>query len=296
MQKYANSFSDKVFDAVNVIIMIVLLAVFIWPLWFVMIASISDPSAVTTGKVFLLPKMITIEGYQKMLKYTSIWLGYRNTIFYTLVGTALNMIMSVLLAYPVSDKTYALRRPMLAFYMFTMYFSGGLIPNYLLFKSLGILNTFWAMIIPGLVSVYNALIIRSYFMNSIPEGLKEAATLDGANAAQYLIRIVLPLSKPVLAVVGMYYMVGHWNDFANSLYYLYDSKYYPLQTVLRDLLMSSRVTADLLIDADDVTRAMREAQVMQYGVIIAAALPMLCIYPFIQKYFVKGMMVGSVKG
>ena len=276
--------------------MIVLLAVFIWPLWFVLIASFSDPVAVTTGQVFLLPKMITFEGYQKMLQYSSIWQGYRNTIFYTVVGTLFNLIMSVLLAYPVSDKTYAIRKPMMMFYMFTMYFSGGLIPNYLLFKSLGILNTYWAMIVPGLVSVYNALIVRSYFMNSIPNELQEAATLDGANAAQYLFKVVLPLSKPVLAVVGLYYMVAHWNDFTNSLYYLYGSKYYPLQTVLRDLLMSSRMTADLLLDAEDATRAMREAQVMQYGVIMAAALPMLCVYPFIQKYFVKGMMVGSVKG
>ncbi len=292
----SESRADRVFDAFNIIIMIVLLFVFIWPLWFVVIASISDPVAVTTGQVFLLPKMITLEGYQKMLKYTSIWTGYFNTICYTVVGTVLNLIMSVMMAYPISDRTYALRKPMLAFYMVTMYFGGGLVPTFLLFKSLGIVNTFWAMIVPGLISVYNALIIRNYFMNSIPEALKEAATLDGANAAQYLVRIVLPLSKPVLAVVGMYYMVGHWNDFANALYYLYDSKYYPLQTVLRDLLISSRVTAELLVDAADVTKAMREAQVMQYGVIIAAALPMLCAYPFIQKYFVKGVMVGSMKG
>ena len=276
--------------------MVVLLGIFTWPLWFVMIASISDPDAVLQGKVLLLPHQITFEGYERMFQYKQIWRGYANTIFYTVVGTGLNMIFSICLAYPMSDKNFKPRKFLMIFFMFTMYFSGGLIPNYLLMKQLGIVNTRWAMIMPGLISVYNSLIIRSYFMNSIPGELKEAATLDGANAAQYLWKVVLPLSKSVFAVVGLYYMVAHWNDFTNALYYIYDDALQPLQGVLRSLLMSGKMMNDMMDDPEEAMRALRQAQIMQYGVIMAAAVPMLCIYPFIQKHFVKGAMVGAVKG
>jgi len=177
-----------------------------------------------------------------------------------------------------------------------MYFSGGLIPTYLLMKEVHLLNTLWAMIVPGLISVYNSLIIRSFFANSIPGELREAATLDGAGDASYLFQVILPLSKPVFAVVGLYYLVGHWNNFTMALYYIYDMDKYPLQTVLRDLLLTNRLMQDLAADPDMVEQALRAAQVMQYGVIIVAAVPMLCIYPFVQKYFIKGAMVGAVKG
>lgn len=288
--------SNQIFDVTNVIIMLMLLVIFAFPLWFVLIASISDPTAVNAGKVLLIPKDIMLNGYVRMMKYKQLWSGYANTIFYTVVGTALNMIMSVCLAYPMADKEFVPRKILMVFFMITMYFSGGLIPSYLLLKQLGIVNTRLAMIVPGLVSVYNSLIIRSFFMNSIPKELKESATLDGANAAQYLYKVVLPLSKSVFAVVGLYYMVGHWNDFANALYYLYDEELYPLQSVLRNLLISSKLMADMASDPEAWQEAYNEAQSMKYCVIIAASLPMLCVYPFIQKHFVKGVMVGAVKG
>lgn len=295
--KNKRSYSDKVFDIVNVLIMAVLLVIFVWPLWFVVIASISDPNAVNAGQVLLFAKDITFTGYESMFKYKQLWTGYANTIFYTVVGTVFNMVMSVCMAYPLSEKSFRPRKLLMGIFMFTMYFSGGLIPTYLLIRNIGILNTRWAMLIPGLISVYNALIIRSYFINSIPSELKEAATLDGANAAQYLVRVVLPLSKAVLAVVALYYMVAHWNNYTNALYYLYKEELYPLQIVLRNLLMSSKMSNDLLLsDPEAMKEAYERAQAMKYCVIIAAAAPMLCIYPFIQKYFVKGVMVGSVKG
>ena len=294
--KRRGSYSDKLFDFVNVAIMLVLLVIFIWPLWFVLIASISDPITVDAGQVLLLPKNITFTGYKKMLEFDQLWTGYANTIFYTVVGTTLNMIMSVCLAYPMADKEFVPRNILMAFFMFTMYFSGGLIPSYLLMKGLGIVNTRWAMIVPGMVSVYNSLIIRSFFMNSIPKELKEAAILDGANSAQYLVKVVLPLSKAVFAVVGLYYMVGHWNNFTNALYYLYDDKLYPLQSVLRNLLISGKLMAEMAADPEAAEEAYKQAQALKYCVIIAASVPMLCVYPFIQKYFVKGVMVGSVKG
>ena len=290
------SLSDRVFDVVNFLIMVVLLIVFLWPLWFVVIASFSDPNLVNTGQVLLLPKGITLEGFKKILEYEQIWTGYANSIFYTVVGTAASMVMSICLAYPMSEKSFAPRKFLMAFFMFTMYFSGGLIPSYLLLKKLHILNTRWAMIIPSLVSVYNCLIIRAYFMNSIPSELKEAATLDGANAAQYLFKVVLPLSKPVFAVVGLYYAVGYWNNYTNSLYYIYDRDLAPLQSVLRDLLLSSKMLVDMTQDVETMELAVKQAQTMKYGVIIVAALPMMILYPFIQKHFVKGVMVGAVKG
>ena len=182
--------------------------------------------------------------------------------------------------------------------MITMYFSGGLIPTYLVVSKLGLINTRWAMIIPGAMSVYNMIVTRTYFMNSIPPSLQEAATLDGASSFQYLVRVVLPLSKPILAVIGLYYAVGHWNDFYSALIYLYDDSLLPLQSFLRDILMSTKLTLNNTSSMDMATVAAKAqlAQTLKYSVIIVSTVPVLCIYPFIQKYFVKGVMIGSVKG
>ncbi len=288
--------SDKIFDFCNVLIMLVLFVVFVWPLWFVVIASFSDPVKVNAGQVLLLPKGITLDGYEMMLEYKDLWKGYANTIFYTVAGTVINMVLSVCVAYPLADKEFGPRKIFIGFFMFTMYFSGGLIPSYLLLKNMGILNTRWAMLLPGAVSVYNCLILRNYFMNSIPVELKEAATLDGASKAAYLVKIVLPLSKAVLAVVSLYYMVGHWNGYTKALYYIYDHELYPLQSILRDLLISDKMMGELLADPEAAMEAFNQSQMMKYCVVIAAVAPMLCVYPFVQKYFVKGVMVGAVKG
>ena len=290
------SYSDKIFHMVNTAVIALCLVLFLWPLWFVVIASISDPDLVNAGKVLLVPQGINFDGYKKMLEYTQIWVGYANSIFYTAVGTLCSMIFSICMAYPMSEKSFAPRKIFMIIFMISMYFGGGVIPTYLLLRSLHIVNTRLAMIIPGMISVYNCLIIRSYFMNSIPGELKEAATLDGANAAQYLVKVVMPLSKSVFAVVGLYYAVGYWNNYTKALYYIYKDELMPLQMILRNLLIDSKMLNDLVSDPEYLEEALAQSQLMKYGVIIVAAIPMFIIYPFVQKHFVKGVMVGAVKG
>lgn len=297
--KVKRSYSDKIFDVVNIIVMLILLIIFTWPLWFVVIASFSDPNEVWMGNVLLLPKKITLIAYEELLNYSSIWTGYKNTIFYTVVGTLVNLVMTVCAAYPLSRKDFVPRNFLMILFMITMYFSGGLIPTYLVVNKLHLLNTRWAMIIPGACSIYNVIITRTYFMNSIPHELREAATLDGANSFQYLMKVVLPLSKPIMAVIGLYYAVGHWNDFYTALIYLNSEKLLPLQSFLRDLLMRAQTTMNVNMsgmDAASIEAKMKLAQTLKYSVIIVSTVPVLCIYPFIQKYFVKGVMIGSVKG
>ena len=216
--------SDTIFDTANVIIMCVLLLIFIWPLWFVVAASFSDPNELWMGNVVLLPKGFTLEAYEKLLEYSDIWVGYKNSILYTAAGTLVNLAATVALAYPLSRKDFMPRNLIMMMLIVTMYFSGGLIPTYLVVKNLGMVNTFWAMIIPGAISTYNVIVTRTYFSNSIPAELHNAAKIDGANNLQFLWKIVLPLSKPILAVIGLYYAVGHWNDYYTALIYLYDKK------------------------------------------------------------------------
>ncbi len=297
----SNSPSDKAFDIVNIFIMVVLLFIFVWPLWFVIISSFSNPFDVWKGNVLLWPSGFTLKGYTEMFRYEPIWIGYRNNIFYTVVGTLINMVMTVLCAYPLSRKDWLPRKFWLKYCLITMYISGGLIPTYLVIRNLHMTNTIWAMMIPGALSFYNALIVRSYFSNSIPNDLQEAAELDGANPMQYLVRVVLPLSKPVLAVVCLYYAVGHWNDYYTALIYISDRRLIPLQTALREVLISSASIANLLHNADSNTamqmqQRMELAQSLKYTSIIAGIIPMMIVYPFVQKYFVKGVMVGAIKG
>lgn len=288
--------SDRVFDTCNVTLMVVLLFIFAWPLWFVIIASISDPKLVLAGEILAWPKGLTLDGFERILKYKQIWIGYRNSILCTLVGTLASLALSICLAYPMAEKKFRPRKYFMIFFMITMYFSGGLVPTFLTIKKLGIVNTPFVLIFPGMISVYNSLIIRSYFMNSIPGELKEAATLDGSGLGNYLLKVVMPLSKPVFAVVGLYYAVGYWNSYTTGLYYVYDRELLPLQNILRDLLTSTTMVQDIAEDPEAAKYALEVAQSMKYGVIIVAALPMMLLYPFIQKYFVKGVMVGAVKG
>lgn len=291
--------SDKLFDFINVIVMVGLFVIFTYPIWFVLIASISNPGLLHAGKVLLWPKEITLDGYTHILQDKSLWNGYLNTIIVTVGGTCLSMLMSICVAYPLANKRFRMRKGLTVFYMITMYFNGGLIPTYLLYRDLHLLNTRWVLIIPSLVSIYNCLILRSYFQNSIPEELREAATIDGASPLQYLMKVVIPLSKPVFAVISLYYMVTYWNNYTNSLYYTTKPQYETLQAVLRRLLTTTQLLSQVDetgMDAAVVEMLIQRVDVMKYGVIMVAAIPMLCVYPFIQKYFVKGTMVGAVKG
>ncbi len=293
-----NSYSDKIFDIINIAVMAALVLIFIWPLWFVVIASFSNPNEVWNGNVILLPKGFTLAAYEAVAEYKMIWTGYRNTIIYTVAGTVINLIMTVCAAYPLSRKDFVPRNFFMFMFMLTMYFSGGLIPTYLVVNKLHILNTPWAMMLPGAVSIYNVIITRTYFINSIPSSLQEAAELDGANTFQFLMKIVLPLSKPIMAVIALYYAVGHWNDFFTALIYLNDKDLMPLQSFLRDLLMSNKMSLANMqgLDAAQAEAKMQLSQTLKYSAIIVSTVPVLCIYPFIQKYFVKGVMIGSVKG
>lgn len=296
--KMKKSYNDKIFDIINVLLMCILVVIFVWPLWFIVIASFSDPNEVWLGHVLLLPKGFTTIAYQAVAEYGDIWIGYRNTILYTVVGTAGKHGPDDLCRLSSARKDFMPRNILMFFFMLTMYFSGGLIPTYLVVNNLHLTNTFWAMIIPGAISIYNVIITRTYFINSIPKSLEEAAELDGANTFQLLIKVVLPLSKPILAVIGLYYAVGHWNDFYTALIYINDKSLLPLQSFLRDLLMSNKMSMANMqgLDAAAMEAKMQLAQTLKYSVIIVSTVPVLCIYPFIQKYFVKGVMIGSVKG
>lgn len=290
---------NNAFDVTNLFIMIVLFLLFAWPLWFVVIASFSNPSEVWRGNVIFLPKGFSLDSYKEILKYKEIWIGYRNTIFYTAAGTVINLFMTVCMAYPLSRRKFMPKKILMVICMITMYFSGGLIPSYLVVKGLHMVDTVWAMMIPGCLSVYNMIIMRSYFVNSIPESLEEAAILDGANPIQYLARVVLPLSKPVIAVIALYYVVGHWNDFFNALIYINDKDLLPLQTFLRNILVTNtvgNVSQTQNLNPEALQKKIYLAQTIKYSAIIVSTLPVLCIYPFVQKYFVKGVMIGAIKG
>lgn len=287
---------DVIFDVVNYTFLTILVIIVLYPLIYVVSASFSDPSAVGNGELRLLPIRPTLEGYRRIFKDTRIWIGYWNTIIYTVVGTTLNVIMTVLCAYPLSCKNFVGRSFFTKFVIFTMYFSGGMIPMYLLMDKLHLIDTMWAIILPGMIGVHNMVITKNFFENSLPEELKEAAMLDGCSEFKYLLKFVLPLSKAVLAVIAMYYAVGHWNAFFGALIYLTDETKYPLQLVLRSILIENEMASSMMEDLNSVAQQQQYAEMIKYGVVIVSSLPVLCIYPFVQKYFVKGVMAGSVKG
>ena len=292
--------TDALFDTGVYAIMIVLSAIFLYPVIYAISSSFSGAEALLHQEVWLWPVDVTLRSYQLVFEHEYVLPSYGNTILYTVLGTAYSVLLTILGAYPLSRSYLPFRDFFMLIIAFTMLFGGGLIPTYLVVNKLGLLNTRWAMIIPGACSVYIVLITRTYFMNSIPDALQEAATLDGANSYQYLVRIVLPLSKPILAVIGLYYAVGHWNDFYTALLYITNEELLPLQSFLRDTLMSNKMTMSTSsfqgMDAATAEAHMQLAQTLKYSIIIVSTVPVLCVYPFIQKYFVKGVMIGAIKG
>lgn len=263
-------------------------------MWFIIVASFSDPNLVSTGKVTVFPKGINFKGYIKILEDTRIWIGYRNTLLYSLLGTAVNLIVTLPAAFALSRKEFKPRRVILFFFTFTMFFGGGLIPSYLLMKQLGLLNSIWVFIIPGAFSVFNMIIARSFFEASIPEELHDAAQVDGLSYFGYFNKIVLPLSTAIIAVIGLYYFVGHWNDYFTGLIYIRDQNLQPLQNVLQNILLANQTQVGAVgMTAMD---SQNFADQIKFGVIIVSTIPLLIIYPFLQKYFNKGVMIGAVKG
>ena len=287
--------SDKIFYVVAYTVVILLTLIVLLPMLFVVSASFSSGSAVTAGKVWLFPVNPTLYNYEAVLRYKNVWIGYRNTIFYTGVGTLINIVVTMLCAYPLARKNLKFRGLFTAIFTFTMIFSGGMIPGYINIRDLGIMNTVWAMLLPGAMSVYNMIITRTFIQSTIPDELLEASKLDGCNDTQFFFRVVLPLSKAVLAVIGIYYAVGHWNNYFSAFLYLTNQKLYPLQIFLRSILLQNNFDADLM-DEDMLAQIQNLQEVLKYSIIVVSTAPLMFIYPFVQKYFVKGVMIGSVKG
>lgn len=287
---------DMGFDIVSTLLLIAMLLVVLYPLYFVLIASISDANSISLGKVILLPKNIDFVGYQRIFQDQRILDGYVNSIIYTALSAVIGTITTLMAGYSFSRSDLVGRKVLMVIYVFTMYFSGGLIPTYLVVKNVGLLGSPWVVILMGAVSVYNIIIARSFFCSNIPVELYEAAQLDGCSNGRFFISIVVPLSKSIIAVIALYYAVAQWNGYFNALIYLNKQSQYPLQMVLREILLSSQSVQADVTDVDAIQEMQRIAATIKYGVIVVASLPMLMLYPFIQKYFVKGVMIGSVKG
>ncbi len=287
------------FDVGLTIFVILIFLIAVYPLYFVVIASFSEPHLVSTGEVFLIPKEITLEGYQKVLRDEEIWTGYRNTIFYTVFGTALNLAITLPAAYALSRKQLAGRKLFMLLILFTMFFSGGMIPTYILVKGLHLTDTVWALILPCAASAYNIVVARTYFENSIPGELEEAARIDGCSDFKAFFRIILPLSAPIVAVMTLFYGISHWNSYFDGMIYLSDRNLFPLQVILREILSVAQTSASQTMSAEDAVTMAEQARIadlVKYVIMIVATAPVMFIYPFVQKYFVKGIMIGSIKG
>lgn len=295
--------SDKVFSIVNAVLLMLLTLIMLYPLYFVLIASFSEPYKVVSGKVILFPQGFTTIAYKNVLKESNVWIGYRNSIFYTLLGTAYNLILTIPAAYVLTKKDLPGHGFFSFLFFVTMYFGGGMIPTYLVIKQMGLINTPWVMIIGAGVSCWNLIVTRQFFQSSIPDALYEAAEIDGISDFGAFFKIAIPLSLPIIAVMALFYGVGHWNAYYSALLYLRKSELYPLQLILRNILISNEMALTQMTiegaDAEAMAAAVQKAnmaETMKYALIFIAAAPMLCAYPFVQKYFIKGVMIGAVKG
>lgn len=286
---------DVVFDAILYSICTVLLLMILYPLWFIVIASFSDPSAVAGGHVWVWPVGFTLDGYDELLKQPRVWLGYRNTIAYTVVGTLIGLAVNIPAAYALSRKDLWGRKGLMGLYVFTMFFSGGLIPIFLTVQQAGLYNTFWVLVLPFSVSAYNIIVARTFFETSLPPDLWDAAQIDGCGNLRFFFTMALPLSKAVISVIALWTAVGQWNSYFNALIYIRDENLYPLQLIMRNILITNQNFA-ALGTGEAAIIAMRRANLVRYAMIIIATVPIMCVYPFIQKYFDQGVMIGAVKG
>ena len=296
VNRIKNTSEDNFFNLIVMIILGFMFLLILYPLIFVISSSFSSPWAVSTGRVVLWPVDISLEGYRAVFSNQMIGIGYINTVIYTILGTLINVFMTMITAYPLACPRLPGKKIVMFMFTFTMLFSGGMIPHYILIRNLGMLNTRWAMIIPGAIAVYNMIITRTFLMNSIPGELQEAAEIDGASDIQYLLHCVLPLSKAVMAVITLYYAVGHWNAYFNAFLYLTNRRLFPLQIVLRDILISNTIDPSVIMDETLLAAKLGLSDLLKYALIIVSSLPVMMIYPFIQKYFIQGVMIGSLKG
>ncbi|KRF42887.1 sugar ABC transporter permease [Paenibacillus sp. Soil787] len=288
--------NEIIFRLILFVLCVLIFLIIAYPLYFIIIASVSDSTLVSTGHVLFLPKGISFFGYQEIFKDARIWVGYRNTLVYTFLGTFVNLLFTLPAAYVLSRKEFMARRALMLIFVITLFFNGGLIPTYLLIKSLHLTNTMWVFILPFSVNVFNLIIARTFF-ETLPSELYEAAAMDGCSHFKYFIQVAMPLSKALISVIGLYYLVAHWNDFFTALIYIRKNELQPLQIILRDILLSNQVFANGAgVGGDAGGYAQKYADQIKYGVIIVSTLPILILYPFIQKYFEKGVLIGSIKG
>lgn len=286
---------DKVFDAINTLLLVVVFLIVAYPLYYIVIASVSSPTLVLTGKIALYPQGIQFESYQKVFQNSEIVSGYLNTVCYTVVGTVLNLAVTLSAAYSLSRKDLRGRAVFTFLFAFTMFFNGGTVATYLLVKKLNLLNTFWAMVLPNALSVWNLILCRNFFESNIPGELLEVSRIDGCSNLRFYLAIVLPLSKALIAVMLLFYAVGHWNNYFQALLYISDRSKYPLQMVLRNVLIASQPD-ETLAGMTDRAKFYQEVEMLKYALVVVSSLPVIVLYPFVQKHFVQGVMVGSIKG
>ena len=286
---------DKIFNFFLYLVTGILTLIALYPMYFIIIASFSSPAAVANGNVVLFPVNPTFSGYAKLMGYTSIWVGYRNTIAYTILGTLVILAVNLPAAYALSRKDLVGRRLINLIFIIPMFFSGGLIPTYMIVKDFGLVDNFWVMIIPFSVITYYVIVARTFFSNSLPDGIWEAAQIDGCGNLRFFFTMALPLSKAVISVIALWTAVGQWNSYFNALIYIRDENLYPLQLIMRNILITNQNFA-ALGTGEAAMIAMRRANLVRYAMIIVATVPIMCVYPFIQKYFDQGVMIGAVKG
>ncbi len=295
MKKIRLSREDRIFSIILGIVLFLVCFLLIYPLYFILIASFTDPYVVNSGKFLLWPEKPYMGGYERIFEYSPLWKGYRNSLIYTVLTVGCAMITTIPSAYVLSRKDFRARNPIMMLFTFTMFFSGGIIPSYLLIRSLGLLNSIWSVILPVSGSAWNLIVARTFFQESIPSELLEASRIDGADDFRFFFQIALPLSKTILAVIALFFAVSQWNSYFNALMYLNEDRKMPLQLILRNLILINSMT-DMLGDAMGMEERIRMAEQMKYGIIVVGTAPLLIIYIFLQKFFAKGVMIGAVKG
>lgn len=288
---------DKVVYFINYVLLALLLVIVLYPIIYIVSCSFSSGSALMAGRIRLLPVEFTFDSYKAVFKYQSIWSGYKNSVIYTIVGTLISIVFTLYAAYPLSRDDFQGQKLFTGLFLFTMMFSGGLIPTYLLVRNLKLIDTMWAIVLPGAVSAYNMIVARTFFKQTIPKELMEAAEMDGCSDFKFFSRIVIPLSTPIIAVLCLWVAVSLWNSYFNPMIYINSEDKYPLQLVLRRILLMSQVNLNSSsVDPQVIAKNQYLSEMLKYGTIIISTLPLMVIYPFVQKYFVKGVMIGSVKG
>lgn len=294
-KKIKKSREDWIFDIILYVFAAVMIIVVLYPMYFIIIASFSNPSMVSNGEIMFLPQGITFKAYQQLAGYAQLWVGYKNTILYVAAGTVITLAVNIPAAYALSRKDLFGKKLFTTFYLIPMFFTGGLIPTYLVVKDLNLLDNFWVMVLPFSVITYYIIVGRTFFSNSIPEDLWEAAQMDGCGYLGFFFKIVLPLSKAIIAVIALWAAVGQWNSYFNALIYLRSPENFPLQIILRNILISNKTISAMTTGAAAV-EAKQMADLIKYAIIVVSSAPIMCMYPFVQKYFNQGVMLGSLKG